>query len=584
MKHFFTALFFIAIISASLFAQTIVPVPPDDATGGNLNRAIQTAIDAGTLSNTVFQLSAGSGYGQDYILTGIVTTPAHEKLTIIAPDPTPTSPPPQIVMQSGGGVTWTYNFDCFGDVTMKNLWISYTDVSGANTGAGLYVEDDSLANLSGKGEVAVFDNVVFDMQRTAVDGCVELRCKLFKGTFNNCYFRNDVDPHYRYYGRAVSWPYSSTTWHTDSISFVNCTFANLGYAYMQESPEYADHVWFNHCTFLNIAMFPLESSYWHWLSVTNSIFVNPYMYGDIPGQRGTGANFANGGSVNIDSLSTIGFTVPFTEADRHILFSNSSYFVEKWLTDYMDHGNLYSDTASAQNKPLPQPMMTIKTQAFFDTVANGVKLFPFMSRANLHDATDPGFLLPPTNQDSIKAFLLGRWLTGANVNWAYNPLDDINGVWPFNESLTYTNATLKTAGIGGFPIGDLYRWFPTQYTAWKAQETAENQTINSWLTSGITSAVKGTPGNLPHEYSMSQNYPNPFNPTTNIKYSVPVSGYVSLKVFNILGQEVATLFEGFQKNGSYNVDFDASRLTSGVYLYRIQSNGFTQTKKMILMK
>jgi len=65
---------------------------------------------------------------------------------------------------------------------------------------------------------------------------------------------------------------------------------------------------------------------------------------------------------------------------------------------------------------------------------------------------------------------------------------------------------------------------------------------------------------------------------------VPKSSFVSLKVYNILGQEVATLYQGFQKAGSYKADFDASRLSSGVYLYRLMSNGFTMTKKMILMK
>jgi len=88
----------------------------------------------------------------------------------------------------------------------------------------------------------------------------------------------------------------------------------------------------------------------------------------------------------------------------------------------------------------------------------------------------------------------------------------------------------------------------------------------------------------PIAYSLDQNYPNPFNPATVIKYSVPKSGFVSLKVYNILGQEAATLQAGFQKAGSYKVKFDASKLSSGVYLYRLESSGSTLTKKMILMK
>jgi len=88
----------------------------------------------------------------------------------------------------------------------------------------------------------------------------------------------------------------------------------------------------------------------------------------------------------------------------------------------------------------------------------------------------------------------------------------------------------------------------------------------------------------PGTYSLSQNYPNPFNPTTNIKFSIEQSGLVSLKVYNILGQEVATLLNKELNAGSYEYNFDASKLTSGVYIYTIHSGNFMQTKKMILLK
>ncbi len=85
-------------------------------------------------------------------------------------------------------------------------------------------------------------------------------------------------------------------------------------------------------------------------------------------------------------------------------------------------------------------------------------------------------------------------------------------------------------------------------------------------------------------FKLFQNYPNPFNPTTNIQYSIPTSGNVSIKVYNIFGQEVATVFQGFQKSGSYIANFDASRLASGVYFYRLQAGQFSQTKKMMYLK
>jgi hypothetical protein len=94
--------------------------------------------------------------------------------------------------------------------------------------------------------------------------------------------------------------------------------------------------------------------------------------------------------------------------------------------------------------------------------------------------------------------------------------------------------------------------------------------------------------NIPTEFSLSQNYPNPFNPITTIKYSIPTSSHrekvVSLKVYDVLGNEVATLVSENQPAGNYEVKFDAFNLSSGVYLYKLNVDSFVQTKKLILMK
>lgn len=94
------------------------------------------------------------------------------------------------------------------------------------------------------------------------------------------------------------------------------------------------------------------------------------------------------------------------------------------------------------------------------------------------------------------------------------------------------------------------------------------------------SEEEGTPEN----YSLEQNYPNPFNPSTTIKFRIPESSYVSLKVYNVLGKEIATLVSEEMNAGTYEVKFDASNLSSGVYFYKIESGNFVKTNKMILMK
>jgi len=88
----------------------------------------------------------------------------------------------------------------------------------------------------------------------------------------------------------------------------------------------------------------------------------------------------------------------------------------------------------------------------------------------------------------------------------------------------------------------------------------------------------------PVEYALEQNYPNPFNPVTVLKYSLPVKNVVTLKVFNLLGEEVTTLVNEIKEAGSYEVNFNANGLPSGIYFYRIKAGNFVETKKMVLLK
>jgi hypothetical protein len=89
---------------------------------------------------------------------------------------------------------------------------------------------------------------------------------------------------------------------------------------------------------------------------------------------------------------------------------------------------------------------------------------------------------------------------------------------------------------------------------------------------------------VPARYELQQNYPNPFNPATTISWQVPVSGWLTLKVYDILGKEVATIVNEYRQAGRYETKFNASNIPSGIYFYRLQSGNFVQTKKMILLK
>ena len=125
------------------------------------------------------------------------------------------------------------------------------------------------------------------------------------------------------------------------------------------------------------------------------------------------------------------------------------------------------------------------------------------------------------------------------------------------------------------------------FIAWR-EKVSDNYNMGSAIGLDIVDVqglITGLTNNgIPAKYELSQNYPNPFNPTTTIKYAIPRPGFVSLKVYDVLGKEVANLVNQEMATGYYSIDFDGSNLGSGVYFYRIESAGFVQTKKMLLIK
>ena len=104
------------------------------------------------------------------------------------------------------------------------------------------------------------------------------------------------------------------------------------------------------------------------------------------------------------------------------------------------------------------------------------------------------------------------------------------------------------------------------------------------IATNTTVSIQQISNELPSEFSLEQNYPNPFNPTTNIGLRIADFGFVTLKVYDVTGNEVAVLVNEELSAGKYNVDFNASNLASGTYFYRLQTAGFTQTKKLTMIK
>ena len=100
----------------------------------------------------------------------------------------------------------------------------------------------------------------------------------------------------------------------------------------------------------------------------------------------------------------------------------------------------------------------------------------------------------------------------------------------------------------------------------------------------ITSVEQITDDGLPKEFRLEQNYPNPFNPTTTIQFAVPKTSIVTIKIYDVIGREVATLIDDEYQPGQYKVVFEAGQLATGLYIYRIQAGDFRETKKLMLVK
>ena len=136
-----------------------------------------------------------------------------------------------------------------------------------------------------------------------------------------------------------------------------------------------------------------------------------------------------------------------------------------------------------------------------------------------------------------------------------------------------TNLTLITGDGRSAPFTPTGSWFASRAL------TGEIRYVISPVT-GIGNIGK----DVPTSFKLSQNYPNPFNPVTNIQFSIPENSFATLMVYDYLGREIQTLFSGLKTAGTYEISFNGSTLSSGVYYYKLTTDKFTETKKMILAK
>ena len=167
----------------------------------------------------------------------------------------------------------------------------------------------------------------------------------------------------------------------------------------------------------------------------------------------------------------------------------------------------------------------------------------------------------------------GQWVNHSRDTYTYDAQENLTSIW-FH---TWLNSSWTSTDVGeyfGYSVAD------SAANSYNLGSGYNFTFIRKLIVTGIASQS----GNVPAVYSLSQNYPNPFNPTTRIGFEIRDLGFVSLKIYDVLGREVSTLVNEVRQPGSYETTFDAAGLASGVYLYRLEAKDFVSTKKLLLLR
>ncbi len=210
---------------------------------------------------------------------------------------------------------------------------------------------------------------------------------------------------------------------------------------------------------------------------------------------------------------------------------------------------------------------------FADTVSN---------RIDVYDIVNNNWSLVTGMSNEFSAH---RTTVVGNQVWIVGDYAETQSLAVFNtETLDFSMLTSNMTGrrhAGAIAIGD------SLYVFGGAQTSSNISAINNFEVADISSYMVTAMQSdriISDRYQLYKNYPNPFNPTTIIKYSIPKSAEVKIKIYDVLGSEIITLLNEFKHAGTHEVEFDASFLSSGVYLYRLISENYSATKKMLLLR
>ncbi len=560
MKSIFTAISIIAmaillVYPSSIFAQAADTVWVYATPVGNINNFISsdtTATGARANPNRVYKLHRDS----IYFFTGTINANFH--LTLIAGSGNGTLPVIEPAILSDNSNPSQFIRLTSGGLTLKQLYIFGIRPDELPGGSqAIYVAGDSMKI---KIDSCIFDGWNF--------GAIFNRAKKNGFWITNNIFRNMQDYLSYFHGDSF---FSYGLSPTDTVYIVNNTiFCSEGYAVALV--YYTKYLVFNHNTVYLNGVNPF-----YVFNLTNGVISNNIFYGTLgEGQRHVeidGGWFDDNGSlsstISLDTLHSVATDYGITEAQRNIKVDNNAYF---WPQAIKDGWKAINDTASSADSVFAPVWMNSRTLNMFTNKTT----WPNLEASN-NVNVNPGFNATMENT-AISNLMHYVYLTRSNglgkYLWWYNPTGSVYPpTQPLSENLAYSNTSLQSAGTDGFALGDL-NWYPSQHAKWLQQ---------------LTDVKKDSYSQMPREFSLSDAYPNPFNPSTNINFDIAKTENIKLVIYNTLGQKIKTLVDRELIAGSYTSTWNGrddfgNQVSSGIYFYRLESESFITTKKMILMK
>jgi hypothetical protein len=590
-----TGLFFLFILfNISLSAQTFFDVEPGY---GTLNDAI-----AAHQGDVVYRLQAGGWYllnGQiennGFSLTIVGTTPAEGEMPAVIQTAT-----------NNDGTVLADMFNVVGDLNIKNVFLVNADANNT-LGSGVF-------NVSSSSPVTVV------MDSITCDPIGSNHFIVFNPTaFPKLYVTNSLFLRHGNLNSSNDWCLFDLAGNVgngyDTLYIENNTFVSTGthIAIWRNTAgtDSNNFVWFNHNTFL-FHKFGLAEAYnMKSYFVTNNLFFD---FSTQPYNTSWSAYTPDGmqnkyqAIIHIDTLASDfvngelnSSRKAFVEYNSWFLDPRIASYVTTWAAEHTQNNDGVTPLEEAYIMQLlyPADSTSVNREANIFNSAG----FPYVKTGNFLNQADPLWTDSKIYniQDSIAnwalpAMMLNNWgflsdnlpvqpSQAGNWWWCDDETDNLGNpdVWPRIDA-SYTNSAMLTASSETLPLGDL-NWFPAQKKIWQDNKAAAMQHILDENETRIAlTSVEQADNLIPAKFELSQNYPNPFNPSTQITYSIPKGGMVTLKVFNLLGQEVATLVNQNQNAGNYVVNFNASSLSSGIYMYRIQADNTSLTRKMVVLK